>query len=1090
MLFRGDTDIAEAIVVRGTSSTYTASGQTPQAGAEVGTAGVGGLSLFAQHASGAIRFYSGGTTVRATLDASGNLAVDTDTLYVDATNNRVGIGTATPGAYVLDVAGVARIDQGSASGSTLTLNRSSNPGSLAFQFTGTETGQIQAVSGGGLNFYTGSTPSLKLTLDNSGDLGIGTNSPDYKLEVEGTGVVRSNIHSTSTGGIRNAALRLQVDSSGGDDPSGIIEFTYGAGATQCAAIDAVLNSAASAGILRFFTSTTERARIDASGNFGIGTSSPAEKLEVEFNTNGYILADNSTDTNTGIKFANTGRTYGIFTDGGSGSSNSLRFYDFTASAERLRLDSAGNLGLGVTPSAWSGLAFQISSGTAINARSGVLSQFSTNQRWDGANHIYLNDGAATLYTQNAGAHSWAVSASGTAGNNISFTTAMTLDASGNLGIGTSSPDAGAKLTVAGGILATGSFSATTGSTAGIDYNSANLRFFSMGSSGSTKGGYVWIAKGADNSSSTPMTLDASGNLLVGTTSANGILATSGRGYIEVNGTTDSAIGFESNGTLGGYLYNSATEFRVANYSNTPLTFQTNNLERARITAAGELLVGLTSGGKFSVSYGGNDTHFGLGANYDNYITAGSSGVTIFRNATTERARITAAGQLLVGISSPPATAAVGIYASANSVSYGAIGARNGAGPNTFAVLGDSNFECGYVGTSTEIGTSALLRVEGANGIQFTSSASEKARITASGNFGLGVTPSAWGLGKAFEVTAAGNAIWGVQASDIRVCANMYYDGTNYKYVNTNFAARYDVNGGGTGGHAWLTAPSGTAGTVISWTQAMTLTAAGNLGVGTTSPSVNGIDIVRSGGTSTYVRTSDGTYTMFSGVAPALGGGLVGTISNSPLILYANNAERARITAGGYSKFSNDGSYIDSAGNYHEFRQTTNDAATIYASNTNASSPYGLRVHYTAAAPNNTDNWFLFCGDSSTRAVIRSNGGLANYQSNNLDLSDERTKKDITPAPSYWDKIGALEIVTYKYNDQTHDDVNVGVIAQQVEAVEPVWVDSDGFGETPEGEEPLKTVYTKDITFAAIKALQEAMTRIEELEAKVAALESK
>jgi len=131
---------------------------------------------------------------------------------------------------------------------------------------------------------------------------------------------------------------------------------------------------------------------------------------------------------------------------------------------------------------------------------------------------------------------------------------------------------------------------------------------------------------------------------------------------------------------------------------------------------------------------------------------------------------------------------------------------------------------------------------------------------------------------------------------------------------------------------------------------------------------------------------------------------------------------------------------------------------------------------------------LYCNDSTAlRASIRSNGGLANYQANNVDLSDARTKKEINPAASMWDKIGALEIVTYKYNDQTHDDVNVGVIAQQVESVEPVWVDTDGFGETPEGEEPLKTVYTKDITFAAIKALQEAMARIEKLEAEVAAL---
>jgi len=145
--------------------------------------------------------------------------------------------------------------------------------------------------------------------------------------------------------------------------------------------------------------------------------------------------------------------------------------------------------------------------------------------------------------------------------------------------------------------------------------------------------------------------------------------------------------------------------------------------------------------------------------------------------------------------------------------------------------------------------------------------------------------------------------------------------------------------------------------------------------------------------------------------------------------------------------------------------------------------------FSGGAPNGTGNPFLQCTDGTTRAVIRSNGGLANYQANNVDLSDIRTKTDITPAASMWDKVAALEIVAYKYIDQTHDDVNLGVIAQQVETVEPVWVDADGFGDTPEGEEPLKTVYNKDITFAAIKALQEAMARIEALEARLEALEA-
>jgi hypothetical protein len=110
--------------------------------------------------------------------------------------------------------------------------------------------------------------------------------------------------------------------------------------------------------------------------------------------------------------------------------------------------------------------------------------------------------------------------------------AARFDSAGNLGIGTTSPNSGAKLTVAGGILATGAFSATTGSTAGIDYSGGNLRYFSMGTSGPTKGGYLWIAKGADNSSSDVMTLDSSGNLLVGTTS---VLGTSAAGSTHITG---------------------------------------------------------------------------------------------------------------------------------------------------------------------------------------------------------------------------------------------------------------------------------------------------------------------------------------------------------------------------------------------------------------------------------------------------------------------------------------------------------------------------------------------------------------------------
>jgi hypothetical protein len=148
--------------------------------------------------------------------------------------------------------------------------------------------------------------------------------------------------------------------------------------------------------------------------------------------------------------------------------------------------------------------------------------------------------------------------------------------------------------------------------------------------------------------------------------------------------------------------------------------------------------------------------------------------------------------------------------------------------------------------------------------------------------------------------------------------------------------------------------------------------------------------------------------------------------------------------------------------------------------------YGIAIRYSNAAPNNGSNEFLACSDSAaSRAFIYSNGGIANYQANDSNLSDARTKTDIKPLTSYWNKIKALELVTFKYKDQTHDDDNIGLISQQVESVAPEFVSNDGFGETPADGVPLKSIYTTDLYHAAIKALQEAMTRIEVLESKLA-----
>jgi hypothetical protein len=163
-------------------------------------------------------------------------------------------------------------------------------------------------------------------------------------------------------------------------------------------------------------------------------------------------------------------------------------------------------------------------------------------------------------------------------------------------------------------------------------------------------------------------------------------------------------------------------------------------------------------------------------------------------------------------------------------------------------------------------------------------------------------------------------------------------------------------------------------------------------------------------------------------------------------------------------------------------------------NSSSSIPYGIQSRFDNANPNNTTSTFYESyGHNGTSFVkyfeVRSNGGIANYQGNDVNLSDERVKTNIAPLGSMWEKFKAIEVVTFKYKEQTHNNDTIGVIAQQVESVAPEFVSNDGFGETPSGEEPLKTIYTTDMYHAAIKALQEAMDRIETLEARITALES-
>ena len=152
---------------------------------------------------------------------------------------------------------------------------------------------------------------------------------------------------------------------------------------------------------------------------------------------------------------------------------------------------------------------------------------------------------------------------------------------------------------------------------------------------------------------------------------------------------------------------------------------------------------------------------------------------------------------------------------------------------------------------------------------------------------------------------------------------------------------------------------------------------------------------------------------------------------------------------------------------------------------------GSTIGFQINATNNTSGAYaqLIKNSSGTEIFqMRCNGGLANFSANNVNLSDERTKTEIQDAGSYLSKICAIPVRTFKYKDQTDDLLNLGCIAQEVEAVAPELVDVTGFGETPEDGVPLKAIYQTDLQYALMKCIQEQQALITSLTERITALE--
>jgi hypothetical protein len=265
----------------------------------------------------------------------------------------------------------------------------------------------------GLAFYTSAgSYSQKMALTASGNLGIGTNSPNYSL-------------TSYKAGANANYLQVVNGSSGPNAGNGILYGLDGAG-------NGVINKQG-AGDLITSVANAERMRIASSGNVGIGTSSITNAL-------GWGSVAQVQGANPALSLRNTGGTqWDISNFGGT-------FNIYNGSDNRLRIDSSGRVGIG-TASPDTQLHVHASSGDAEHrieaAGSGndtILSLKNLNTGAGAEGHIRFMDGTTTAgaisYLHNAGGISDAMKF------NTNAAERMRIDSSGNLLAGTTSARTG------------------------------------------------------------------------------------------------------------------------------------------------------------------------------------------------------------------------------------------------------------------------------------------------------------------------------------------------------------------------------------------------------------------------------------------------------------------------------------------------------------------------------------------------------------------------------------------------------------------------------------------------------------------------
>ena len=370
----------------------------------------------------------------------------------------------------------------------------------------------------------------------------------------------------------------------------------------------------------------------------------------------------------------------------------------------------------------------------------------------------------------------------------------------------------------------------------------------------------------------------------------------------------------------------------------------------------------------------------------------------------------------------------------------------------------------------------------ADTIAFSEGGAEAMRINSSGNVGIGTSSPAHKL----QVSGIISSNDTVQTTDGTTVTIMSVAGTGEGIVGTssNHALQFRTNGS----ERLRIDSSGNVG-IGNTSPATALETASfgkGLAIGSTSDSANNITIVSST-TSTIaaLKFGDGG----SGVYDQ--GYLIYDHTNNSMLIGTNRAERLRIDSSGNVLIG------ATSGQSSERLLTQGSSATgpsfIAYSPSATFTGYVVRILADRNTSDSTYN-FLSCTRVASAGdvfIIRDSGNAVNTNNSYGAISDIKLKENIEDAASQWNDIKSIQVRNFSFkNDEEHKRM-LGLVAQEVELISPNLVeavidrDKDGndLGTTTK-EVKYSVLYMK-----AVKALQEAMGRIEQLEAKVTALEA-